>query len=100
MKRISPAEAYTFVRRNKKKIKWEVLIGSPDQMPHIYRAIASVPGNHKMLIEAYKFLDTRKSNSRFGNTVEWYMDKELFRAFSKAHRQAELRDLAAGFGLN
>lgn len=92
MKRISAAEAYDFVRRN--RIKWDVLKGSPDQMPPTYRAIASVPGNHKMLIEAYKFLDTRKPNSRFGNRVEWFMDKTLLRAFQRAHDQADLKATA------
>lgn len=91
MKRITAAEAYDFVRRN--RIKWDILVGSPDQMPPTYKAIASVPGNHKMLIQAYKYLDTRKPNSRFGNKVEWFMDKTLLRAFQRAHDQAELHVL-------
>ena len=88
---MTPAQAYEFIARN--KIDWDILKGSPYQMPPIYKAVALVPGNHKMLINARKFHDV--SGMKASPKALWQMDKRLLKAFKRAQDALELRAAAA-----
>jgi hypothetical protein len=96
VKQITPKQAYDFLIGN--DIDREVLMGSPERMPALYRAICSVPGNHKMLVQARKYMEATCKALASGATYRktWYlhqMDKRLVKAFERAQYEAELRGM-------